>query len=245
MGPDITPHDYAAALDAVVEDLLAEAGVVAPPVDAFRLAANCRLAVLVDDDQQGRARFVRLARHGGDCQRGAIFIRSDPRPERRQWAVAHEVGEAVAEHVFRLLGVHPAEAGLAARESVANALASHLLLPTRWFERWARRADWDLLRLKRRFATASHELIARRMLEFEAPAIISVFDQGKVTWRMSNRGHRAPPLSPAETRCWREAHDTGRPRRRECQPLRVVCWPVHEPEWKREILRTALPELDE
>jgi hypothetical protein len=242
MTPEFTPQEYASALDAVAMELLVAAGIVAPPVDAFRLAAGCRLAVALDDGQSGRARFVRLARREAAHERGAIFIRSDPRPERRQWAVAHEVGEAVAERVFQRLGVRPAEAAPAAREEVANGLANRILLPTGWFGQFARRVDWNLLRLKTRFATASHELIARRMLEFDSPAIVSVFDHGRLTWRRANTGRRPPRLAEIETQCWRAAHDTGRPQRRAGEQLDLTCWPIHEPNWKREIMRTRLPE---
>jgi hypothetical protein len=154
------------------------------------------------------------------------------------------VGEALAELVFRRLDVQPAEAAPDAREQVANALASHLLLPKVWFLRHARRVGWDLLRLKQRFATASHELIARRMLDFDPQVIISIFDQGRITWRKTNSGRRAPPLCPSEAACWRQARSTGRAQRREAEPLRMTCWPIHEPEWQREILRTALPDPD-
>ncbi len=125
MLPEFTPAEFAAALDAIVIELLAAADVAAPPVDAFRVAEHCRLAVGLDDRQASRARLVRLARRSPAHKEGAIFIRSDPRPERRQWAVAHEVGEAQAERVFRALGVRPSEAPPTAREEAANSLASH------------------------------------------------------------------------------------------------------------------------
>ena len=67
------------------------------------------------------ARFVRLRRHAPDFGKGSIFIRPDPRPERLQWAVAHEIGESRAADVFRRLGVRAVEAAAGAREMVANA----------------------------------------------------------------------------------------------------------------------------
>jgi hypothetical protein len=241
--PEITPYDCAQALDDAAEELLAEASVSGPPVDAFAVAAACRFSVALDDEQQGRARFVRLKRRAADRDAGAILIRSDPRAERLQWAVAHELGEALAEQVFRRLGVRPAETAADMREQVANALASHLLLPSRWFRAFGVRAEWDLLRLKRRFSTASHELIARRMLDFEPPAILTVFDHGRVTWRRT-AARRPPRLSAAELQCWRRTHETAEPERIEQQGLVIRAWAVHEPEWKREILRTDLPTED-
>ena len=62
MFPESTREDLAAGLDAVAMDLLERAGVETPPVNAFHLARQLGIAVARDDLQQGRARYVRLAR---------------------------------------------------------------------------------------------------------------------------------------------------------------------------------------
>lgn len=242
MLPEFTPRDLSVALDEIAEELLERAGIGAPPVDAFQVAAACRLSVMADELQEGRARFVRLRRQPAGGEAGSIFVRSDPRPERVQWAIAHEIGESQAARVFQQLGVGGAEAAAGAREDVANALAGHLLLPTRWLAPDAADCRWDLLELKRRYRTASHELIARRMLEFEPPAIITVCDKGRVTWRRSPLYARPPRPSPEERRCWHLAHETGEAQRGCWRGLEIRAWPVHEPDWKREILRTELPD---
>ena len=89
---------------------------------------------------------------------------------------------------------------------------------------------------------ASHELIARRMLECPPPVIVTIFDQRRVYFRRSNLPGRVPPLSAAGTACWRAVHDDGATRHAERRPADVHGWPVHEPEWKREILRTEVAE---
>jgi hypothetical protein len=106
----------------------------------------------------------------------------------------------------------------------------------------ARACGWDLLALKVRYCTASHELIARRMLECRPPVIISIFDGRQLSFRRSNLPGRVPPLSPAEKECWTEVH-------RRCSPLKtkpagnhIQGWPVHEEGWTREILRTEVEE---
>jgi hypothetical protein len=104
------------------------------------------------------------------------------------------------------------------------------------------RAGWDLLMLKSRYATASHELIARRMLECRPPAIITIFDQGSIHFRRSNLPGRVPPLSAAERECWQVVHEQNRPREARDGLRRVQGWPVHEEGWKREILRTEVEE---
>jgi Zn-dependent peptidase ImmA (M78 family) len=242
MLPEIAHEELSAVLDTTVLEILAEAGWEGPPVDAFAVAEALRIAVAQDDRQEGRARMVRLADyHGGDSQ-PAVFLRSDPRPERRQWALAHELGECFAWRVFRALGADPAEAPPGAREVVANHLAGRLLLPNAWLADDGPACDWDLLALKRRYATASHELIARRMLDFPVPVIMTIVDLGRVSMRRSNVRGRVPSASPLETACWRQAHQRNEPQEEQESLRRVRAWPVHEPHWKREILRTELEE---
>ncbi|GAG44293.1 unnamed protein product, partial [marine sediment metagenome] len=92
---------------------------------------------------------------------------------------------------------------------------------------------------------ASHELIARRMLEMPSPVIVSLFVQGKLQWRRSKVLSRPPRLIPPEEQTWREAYDGARATQYDGGDLPdgiddVRCWPVHEPGWRREILRTGL-----
>jgi hypothetical protein len=140
--------------------------------------------------------------------------------------------------VFDRLSIDPREAPPGARENVANQLASRVLLPRAWFEYHARSLGWELPRLKQIFSTASHELIARRMLDFEQPVVISVFDHGRATWRHTNFARCAPALSKAELAAWRTAHEDRQAAVETDGFGRVQAWPINEPEWKREILRT-------
>jgi predicted transcriptional regulator len=234
------------AVERAARETLAEGQWHAPPVDAEELAR--RLGMAVSRDEVGaatRARFVRL---GGTAGQGAIFVADEPRLERRQWAVAHEIGESVAWRVFAELGIDATEAAERPREEVANRLAGRLLLPREWFAADGEAVDWDLLELKARYATASHELIARRMLEMRPVVIITLLDQGRTVWRRSNKVHRAPPLTPPERDAWKVAHATGQTVVCERSELPdgmedVRVWPVHEEGWKREIVRTALGEI--
>ena len=145
MFPEYTREELAAGLDAVAMDLLAAAGVDGPPVDAFDLARRLGITVAVDDCQRGRARYVRLDARRPARSRPTILLRSDPRGERRHWAVAHEIGEYAAYRVFAQWGVDVREIVPQAREEVANRLAGRLLLPTAWFLADAAIAGWDLL----------------------------------------------------------------------------------------------------
>jgi hypothetical protein len=237
MFPELTREELAAGLDRVVEEILEEAGVGKPPVDAMGVARTLGIAVALDDRQQGRARYVRLGDRRSDYSRATILLRPEPRSERRQWAVAHEIGEHVAHRVFVRWGADPVETAANAREQVANWLASRLLLPTTWFAIDGAAYGWDLFALKARYNTASHELIARRMLECQPAVVISIFDQRRISFRRSNVSGRVPPPLRAEIECWNGVREHRSPAQ-TCQgPSLVQGWPIHEGGWEREILR--------
>lgn len=248
-----TPADeYAATLDRCAEDALWEANVDWPPVDAFVVAKRLRLRVTTNDALRERARFVRPQQHRSNRVNGLIVLGPEERPERRQWAVAHEIGEAIAYRVFETLGVDPAVAPDLERERVANALAGRLLAPRRWLNGVARDTEADLFALKEVFATASHELLARRLLECRRdPLVVSVFDNGQLTWRRWRAASGPPPMAPVERACREQSHARNEPAweeplyadERVVAPIaRVRCWPVHEADWRREILLTELYE---
>jgi hypothetical protein len=242
MLPEIAPEELSAALDRVAMEILTEVHVQQPPVDALGVAKALGITVALDERQPVRARYVRLRSYRGGEPRATILLRPEPRQERRQWAVAHELGEHAAWRVFELLSVDPRETAPLARESIANHLAGRLLLPEPWFSRDARGCGWDLLQLKAAYPTASHELIARRMLDFSPAVIITIIDRGETTWRRSNLPGRVPPPAADEMSCWRSVHRGNRPRQSDDGAIRG--WPVHEPGWKREILRREVNELD-
>ncbi len=242
MLPEYTREELASGMDRVVDEVLGTAHVEGPPVDAFLVARALGITVALDDRQQGRARYVRLSDRRLQNGRPTILLRPEPRPEREQWAVAHEIGEHVACRVFTQWGVDPCETPPNAREAVANDLAGRLLLPTGWFVADAAACAWDLTALKSRYRTASHELIARRMLEFRPPVIISVFDHSRISWRKSNLPGHAPGPSKAELDCWRAVHRGNRPLEQSEGPRVIRGWPIHEDGWKREILRTEIDE---
>ncbi len=244
MLPDIPYQDWSDAIDVAVEELLWEAGVAEPPVDAFYVARELGLVVTQDAQLPARAQLVRVAGTAEAVEQPTIVLGDDERFERRQFAVAHELGEFAAARVFEYLAVDPHEAPFGSRERVANALAGRLLLPRRWIHKVGIECAWDLGTLKDRFWTASHELIARRMLDMPPCVVVTVLDQGEITWRQGN--FAAPPVAmhEAEHKAWRECHTTGAPAsatmHTDSATITVRCWPVHEPGWRREIVRTEV-----
>jgi hypothetical protein len=239
---ELTREETAAALDQTAEGLLDEAGVRRPPVDAFAVARSLGITVAWDDDQEGRARYVRLAERWSGRRQATILLRHDPRVERLQWATAHEIGEHAAYRVFALLGADPRETPSNAREQTANSLAARILLPSAWFPPDAAESAWDLAALKARYSTASHELIARRMLDCGPSVVVSIFDDGRLTFRRSNVSGRVPPPLRAELECRRLVHEQCRAFVMRQSPCVVQGWPIHEDGWQREILRMTVEE---
>jgi hypothetical protein len=225
-------------LDTAVEELLSRLEVYGPPVDAFHLARRLELNVVIDAQQAERARLVAWMDRRAP-ERQTIFVRPDPRPERLQWSIAHEIGESQSAAIARALFLTPDELAGGVREHLANRFASHLLLPTDWFRSDFEQTDGNLFALKQIYSTASHELIARRMLDFETSQIITVIDNDRVTWRESNCG-RTPSLFPLEHICRRAAQNQGQATAREDFLATVQVWRIIEPDWIREILRTCL-----
>ncbi len=245
MVAEYTTEEWSAALDETAGEILQAAGVEHLPVDAIALAAALEVEVAWDSRQSGRAHLVRVSRPGegqATTSQTSILLRPEPRPERQHWAVAHELGEAFAEGFFARLNIRPEAAPVNLRERVANQLAARILLPSERFLQLALDCRWDLLTLKQRFSTASHELIAARMLDFPSQAIISLFDNGKITWRRSNVAGRTPPLNAEEQRA-RRAAAAGQIY--GSFDRSVQAWPIHEPHWKREIIRRAVSEWND
>ncbi|HVJ87139.1 MAG TPA: hypothetical protein VM452_15900 [Caulifigura sp.] len=233
------PQQLSAACDEVAAELLAEAGWIEPPVDAFELASQLGYEIAFDARQQARGRIKRLA------GKPTVFLSPDLRPERLQWAAAHEIGESAAWRVFDRMDIDPALAEPAFRESVASQLATALLLPRRQFEGDVRRWDGDVPQLKSKYSTASHELILTSQLRMETLMLASVFDHGSLTRRRTNGRLAAPPLMTIERQAQLQAHASGRAVEQTGRGVRVQAWPVHEAGWKRELLRTTPLDQDE
>lgn len=124
------------------------------------------------------------------------------------------------------------------REDLANEFAQRLLLPAPWFEAECA-AGVDLLRLKDQFASASHELIAWRLLTLGIPSVVTICDQGQVVRRRGNRSSPPLELLPEERDCLDAVRRNRAPCEVSADGFRVQAWPVYEEAWKREILRTS------
>jgi hypothetical protein len=234
---DLPREDMLAVVDQAVEELLRAAGVTQPPVDVIALAQG-HLGILICLDrrqgQRGRAQRV-----GGRKQ---IFLRPEPTEERHQWTVAHEIGEHLKGSLLQRLGVAPGQTSAMTGESLANLLAYRLLVPTCWFAADARMLDYDVPELKKKYRTASHEVVAWRLLDLPEPCVITIVDNDHVHRRRSNAWRVTRQLAPPEQECQRYVHEYSRPKVVRDAGWTVQGWPVHQADWKREVLRSVVEE---
>lgn len=227
--------DWNRAAEHVCQDVLSACGYEAGVVDALQLARKLGYSVIFDELQATRGRLKRIG------HKTSIFLKPDTRPERIQWALSHEIGESLAYRVFQTLELAPPSESMGLREQVANLLATRLLLPSRDFLSTALHCHSDIQALKRIYWTASHELIALRLLDLPRRACVTIVDQGRVTKRRASTPSQPGPWTTLEQNCWQETHRGARFQESCSEQLHIRCWPIHEPHWKREILLTTLP----
>jgi Zn-dependent peptidase ImmA (M78 family) len=234
---DLPREDVLATIDEMIDELFAAAGLTGPPVDTIALAQQqLGMVVVLDQRQPQRGRAQRAL---GKKQ---IYLKPEPREERHQWTVAHEIGEHFKSELLARLGAEPGQARAMTGESLANLFAYRLLVPTCWFADDAKALEFDLLALKKRYATSSHEVLAWRFLDLPAPCVVTIIDNERIHRRRSNAWPTKRLLLPVEEQCWKPVHEHGKPKVVREDEWTVACWPVHELEWKREILRSVRME---
>jgi Zn-dependent peptidase ImmA (M78 family) len=237
MSEDLSREEVRHTIDRVVNELLSAAKVPGPSVDAIALAQrHLGMLVCLDRRQEQRGRAQRVQ---GKKQ---IFLRPEPSEERHQWTVAHEIGEHFKPDLLQRLGIPPDQTRAMMGESLANVFAQRLLVPAAALAEQAPACDYDLLELKKIFSTASHEIIAFRLLDLPEPCIITVIDNDHIHRRRSNAWRVRKELSAPEKQCQRYVSQYSRPQRLREQGWTVQGWPVHQCDWKREILRSVVDE---
>jgi hypothetical protein len=232
MTDELPAEELSAALDAVVADLLAAAGVGGPPVDALALAER-HLGFVVRRQPGGR----RSRRRAGEAV--TVMVDPDAAPEAQEWAAASAIGKHLAPDAVRRLGLDPDAARGA---GLGTRLAGRVLVPTAWFAADAAACDYDLLSLKQRYATASYELLAERWLDLPDPCVVTFLDDGRVTRRRGNARRVTKRPAPVEERCGRLVTSSGRPRTIVLGGWSVNGWPVPTPHGPRVILRSTVDE---
>lgn len=235
MNDDMPREDVIGQIDRMVEDLLNAAKISQPPVDAIALAQqHLGMVVCLDQRQPQRGRAQR------SLGKKQIYLRPEPREERHQWTVAHEIGEHLKGELLQRLNIDPREACAMTGESLANLFAYHLLAPSCWFADDAKAFDYDLLALKKRYATSSHEVLAWRFLDLPEPCIVTIIDNERIHRRRSNAWPTRRQLLPVEEQCWNYVTGRGEAKVMRGDEWTVTGWPVHQLDWKREVLRSVM-----
>jgi predicted transcriptional regulator len=238
---EFTADELFEAVDRLVAELLARHGLDAPPVDALALAREAfQLAVREtepeDEPQQGRFGPRPPRRRGRE-----IVLRMDQSEEGRQAVCARACARELIPDVLSKLGIAPGTENKSAMNSLLGIITPRLLLPTRWFERDARKAGYDLLELKERYSSAGYEVIAARLLDLEEPCVIAVVDDGVVSSRRGNRAPATKKLTDAEQRCLALVGEGDEPRTVRSDGWTVRGWPIPGGPFNRIILR-AVPD---
>ncbi|RME06196.1 MAG: hypothetical protein D6812_01935 [Deltaproteobacteria bacterium] len=229
-------------LEMEIEALIERAGIERPPIHPRRVAR--RLGITLHARKELAARGVYLRR--GEAE--FIYFRRDDRREREHFAIAREIVQRT------LFGEVPQQRRPPHADRLSAQGAMMLLLPRNFFEPHAEALDWDLLRLKKIYTTASHEVIARRMTHFR-PCIVRIYDNGKRSaslWPPSLR--RSATFEGVEGELLSRIVASQAPAsvsftfdQKTCSfPARMDGWPIFEREeqtgmiWERVILVTHL-----
>jgi hypothetical protein len=231
MSEELSREEVHQTVDRAVADLLDEAGIQEPPIDVLVLART-HLGMNWEEEPLPTRRGRRKVAANGPMAS----------EEDRQWIVAQAIAERRKPDLLRRLGLAPEGPRPLTGESLGNLFAERLLVPTRWLASVGRACGFDLLALKERFCTASHERIAWRMLDLSEPCVITVIDQGAVSKRRGNAFRVNRDLVAAERICQEQVHRYSRPYLHSAGGWTVHGWPVHFPDWKREILRAVVEE---
>jgi hypothetical protein len=230
MVEELSREEMVEAVDRTVTELLLAAKVVTPPIDAVVLA---RKHLVLPENPKRRP---------GQRKQADSFTTASP--EQQQWEAALQIGDHLKTELLRRLGIDPNQPRPMMGESPSKLLAEHLLLPVVWFAKDALRVGFDVLSLKESYGTASHELIAWRMLDLSEPCIITLIDNDHVQRRRSNAWPVRKELAPPEQQCQQYVSHYSRPRVVRADGWTVQGWPVHRSDWKREILRSVVESAD-
>jgi len=220
-------EEVAGLLDTIVRELLTACGIDHPPVHPKNIADKLGL-VYSEAELRGR-RGQSFRRRGYQH----VEVHRRDRPERKNFALAHEIMELQLKKVLD----DPTQC-----HRRASLGASFLLMPAPWFREECLRSRFDIAELKKVFSTASWEAVALRTLNF-SEAIITILDDGRVTRRKSSYPYYVPrKLSQEEREVAEQVVRTGTSRKQPFPSCEVAGYPVFEDERRRVILRTTFDE---
>lgn len=238
---DFSAEDLFEAVDRTVLARLARHGTAAPPVDAVRLAKDgfglpIRFAEPEGTPKEYGDRPVRK-------QKGEVVLNPDSPEETHHAACARGIARILVPEILETLGVVPGTENRGATNSLVGVVAPRLLMPTKWFDRDARRANYDVRKLAEIYSTVPEILIAWRLLDLEEICVISVVEDGTVSARRGNRAAAGRTLTAAEQRCVAIVSETREPASARADGWSARGWPASTGAFDRIILRAVPDEL--
>lgn len=245
---EFTTEELLEAIDKVVRELLDLHDVTEPPVDAVALVTDefeyvTREAEPEDDEpQQGRF-GPRPPGSGGRGRRREVVFKPEQSDESRQAACARACAKELIPRVLARLGITVTPDNRPATSQIVGLIAPRILLPTKWFDRDARKAGYDLFALKDRYPTAGYELLTLRLLDLEEPCVVTVVDDGTIGTRRSNRYGVSKTLHEAERRCREKVAEEDEPQKVRFDGWSCWGWPIPGGAFRRIILRSLPDEL--
>jgi len=235
---DFSQEDLIDAIERLVSGLLENAGVTAPPVDALRVAEDhigipVEIVEPAEEDENGRRRPRARPQGSG------IFLSPDMSEENRQKVVADGIARTLVPDVLRRLNVLPSEENKQFVTQIRALIVPRILIPTRLLRVALKECKYDILALKKVFATATTEAVALRLLDLDESCIIAILDDGVVATRRGNRVPAGKKLEPAEQACHDQVLELDLPHRVRLGEWTVQGWPIPDRPFRRIILRAV------
>ena len=215
-------------IEAIVDDILSQHEITAPPVDVRTLARKMGL-ILNENKLEGR-------RGQNFIFRGKKYVEVEIRDRkvRQNFTIAHEVLEVEMTDIT----TDPA-----LKHKLALFGSSFLLMPLCWFRKACLEHNFDLFDVKNIFNNVSHEAVALHMLYLE-PAVVTVFDNNRVSNRRSSYPfYVSRQLFPPEKKAIQQVLAAGDKCHLQAEGMEITGFPVFEKKFKRVILRTLLDEF--
>lgn len=237
---DVSNDELFEFIDRSVRNLLQNAGVSGPAVDALELAESYfRIPVeYIDEEEAGPRRYGDAPKRSPRA--GTILLRFDQSDEAKQVLAARAVARQLLPDLYRKIGIVPGTENRSAEKQLIHLIVPRLLLPGFLFAALARKSGFDLFAIKELFPTAPYDFIAWRMLEIDEEAsVVAIVDDGTVTARRSNRFPVNKVLTEAERLCVQQTTATKDPSRIRRDDWTAWGWPVSGIPFRRIILRSV------
>jgi len=237
---DFTAEDLFDAIDRIVRDLLEREGIEEPPVDAVALAQHAFHLTVTEAEEEGEPQY-------GDRpprrRSKEIVLRMEQSEAGRNAVCARACAKELLPTLLTKLGVAPGTENRSAQTSLIATVVPRLLLPSKWFEKDARRAGFDLFEIKERYSTATYEMIALRLLDLDEPIVIAIVDDGAVATRRGNRSQAGRTLTPAESGCIEKVVAAREPQTLRRDGWTARGWPIPGGPFNRIILRSVPDDI--